>query len=386
MALKGIKVLEMAGLAPGPFCGMVLRDFGASVTRVDRPRASSLLEADRLCRGKKSIVVNMKDREGISLIKRMAEGSDVFIEPFRPGVMERVGLGPEVLLQTNPRLVYARITGFGQSGPFAQKAGHDINYIALSGVLSMLGEHGRKPTFPVNVIADFAGGGLLAALGICMALLERVTSGRGQVVDTSMVEGSAYVSSFLWRTRSSNLPLPIWFDERGKNILDGGAHFYNTYETKDHKYMSVGALEPQFYAELLSGLDLELDKVPQMGDWEESKRVFAKIFASKTQDEWCRIFDQKDACVVPVLEHDTAYKHPHNASRRAFQECSDGPPIPRPAPRLDRTPAEPDYREPSVGQHSIEVLKDAGLPSSEIKALLEKGVIEAPGLDWKSKL
>ncbi|CAN8011968.1 unnamed protein product [Ixodes pacificus] len=385
MALKGIKVLEMAGLAPGPFCGMVLRDFGATVIRVDRPRTQ--LDADRLCRGKQSIVINMKNKEGISLIKRMAGASDVLIEPFRPGVMERVGLGPDVLLQTNPRLVYARITGFGQTGPFSMMAGHDINYLALSGVLSMLGEHGRKPVPPVNVIADFGGGGLLAALGICMALLERARSGRGQVVDNSMASTrSAYLSSFLWSTRSSNMPVPIWIDERGKNILDGGTHFYNVYETKDRKYMSVGALEPNFYKELLLGLGLEPDTVPQMGDWEESKRVFAEIFASKTQDEWCRIFDQKDACVVPVLDHDTAHKHPHNASREAFHECSDGPPIPRPAPRLDRTPAEPDYKEPLVGEHSVEVLKEAGLSDGEIRALLQSGAVEAPCFDPNSKL
>ncbi|KAG0411380.1 hypothetical protein HPB47_011486 [Ixodes persulcatus] len=378
----------MAGLAPGPFCGMVLRDFGATVIRVDRvsPSATDLkyrsrltqptqLDADRLCRGKQSIVINMKNKEGISLIKRMAGASDVLIEPFRPGVMERVGLGPDVLLQTNPRLVYARITGFGQTGPFSMMAGHDINYLALSGVLSMLGEHGRKPVPPVNVIADFGGGGLLAALGICMALLERARSGRGQVVDTSMVEGSAYLSSFLWRTRSSNMAVPIWIDERGKNILDGGTHFYNVYETKDRKYMSVGALEPNFYKELLLGLGLEPDTVPQMGDWEESKRVFAEIFASKTQDEWCRIFDQKDACVVPVLDHDTAHKHPHNASREAFHECSD-----------DRTPAEPDYKEPLVGEHSVEVLKEAGLSDGEIRALLQSGAVEAPFFDPNSKL
>ncbi|CAN7946729.1 unnamed protein product, partial [Ixodes hexagonus] len=200
------------------------------------------------------------------------------------------------------------------------------------------------------------------------------------------VEGSAYVSSFLWRTRSSNMALPIWIDERGKNILDGGAHFYNVYETRDHKYMSVGALEPQFYRELLSGLGLEPDSVPQMGDWEESTQVFAKIFASKTQEEWCAVFDQKDACVTPVLEHDTAHEHPHNLSQESFQECSDGPPIPRPAPRLDRTPAEPDYKEPLVGEHSIEVLKEAGLSNSEIVALVESGTVEALELDWKSKL
>ncbi|EEC12768.1 alpha-methylacyl-CoA racemase, putative, partial [Ixodes scapularis] len=384
MALKGIKVLEMAGLAPGPFCGMVLRDFGATVIRVDRVSPiRNLSDNIPACLSK------CRDKGGTYRCAVPSPRQDCSRQCLaNAGVMERVGLGPDVLLQTNPRLVYARITGFGQTGPFSMMAGHDINYLALSGVLSMLGEHGRKPIFPVNVIADFGGGGLLAALGICMALLERTRSGRGQVVDTSMASTrSAYLSSFLWRTRSSNMAVPIWIDERGKNILDGGTHFYNVYETKDRKYMSVGALEPNFYKELSwVRLGLEPDTVPQMGDWEESKRVFAEIFATKTQDEWCRVFDQKDACVVPVLDHDTAHKHPHNASREAFHECSDGPPIPRPAPRLDRTPAEPDYKEPLVGEHSVEVLKEAGLSDGEIRTLLQSGTVEAPCFDPNLRL
>lgn len=384
MALKGIKVLEMAGLAPVPFCGMILQDFGASVIRVDRPRMG--LAADRLCRGKKSIVVDVKRKEGVALVKRMANAADVLIEPYRPGVMERFGLGPDVLLESNPRLVYARVTGFGQTGPFSTMAGHDINYVALSGVLSMLGEHGRKPHPPVNLIADFAGGGLLCALGICMALVERQSSGKGQIIDASMVEGSAYVSSFLWRTRSSKMAFPVWVDERGKNILDGGAHFYNVYLTKDKKYMSVGALEPQFYRELLLYLGLDQDSVPQLGDWEESKRIFAEVFATKTQEEWCKVFDKTDACVVPVVEHDKVHKHKHHASRKSFKECHDGPPIPRPSPILSRTPAEPDYAEPLVGEHSLEVLKELGLNTAEIQKLIDSGAVEATTCQLKSKL
>lgn len=384
MALKGIRVLEMAGLAPAPFCGMVLRDFGASVIRIDRPMPQ--LDADRLCRGKRSVMIDLKKNRGVALLQKMANASDVLIEGYRPGVMERMGLGPDVLLQSNPRLVYARLTGFGQTGPASLMAGHDINYIALSGVLSMLGAQGQEPQPPVNLMADFAGGGLLCALGICMALLERERSGQGQVIDASMTEGSAYVSSFLWRTRSSKMALPIWIDERGGNILDGGAHFYNTYETKDGKYMAVGALEPHFYQLLLKGLGLSADSVPQNCDWEKSKELFAKIFLSKTQAEWCKVFDDTDSCVVPVLEYDRAFEHPHNAHRRSFIPCKDGPHVPVPSPILSRTPAAPDMEEPLAGEHTLEILKEHGLSDVEVQELVDAEVVVARSYDLKSKL
>lgn len=383
MALKGIRVLEMAGLAPGPFCGMVLRDFGATVIRIDRPQPN--LDTDRLSRGKRSIVINIKDKDGIALLKSMADKSDVLIEPYRPGVMERLGLGPEHLHKTNPGLVYARISGFGQRGPFCQMAGHDINYVALSGVLSMLGECGRNPHPPVNVLGDFAGGGLLCALGICVALLERHKSGLGQVIDANMVEGSAYVSTFLWKTRSSKMAFPIWGSERGRNLLDGGAHFYNTYETKDGQYMAVGALEPQFYVKLLSGLGLEPDTVPQFGDWDEHRRLFARIFKTKTRKEWCDVFDETDSCVVPVLPYDKAHEHRHNAERGSFAPSEDCGIVPKPSPVLSRTPAEPDYQEPCLGQHTIDVLESYGYGKDEIENLLKRHVVEA-GAGQKSKL
>ncbi|XP_064474721.1 alpha-methylacyl-CoA racemase-like [Ornithodoros turicata] len=383
MALKGVRVLEMAGLAPGPFCGMVLRDFGATVVRIDKPHP--YMDADRLSRGKMSIVINMKDKKGITLLKRMADKSDVLIEPYRPGVMERLGLGPETLQKSNPGLIYARISGFGQNGPFAHMAGHDINYVALSGVLSMLGEHNRNPQPPVNILADFAGGGLLCALGICMALLERHKSGLGQVIDASMVEGAAYVSSFLWRSRSSKMSIPIWVNERGKDLLDGGAHFYNTYETKDGQYMAVGALEPQFYEKLLQGLGLEGDTATQFGDWDDCRQLFATIFKSKTQEEWCSIFDGSDSCVVPVLPYHKAHEHRHNAERRSFAPSGDGCIVPRPSPRLSRTPAEPDYEEPRAGQHTNTILESYGFSKAEIDDLLEKNVVEAEARR-KSKL
>lgn len=384
MALKGIRVLEMAGLAPAPFCGMILRDFGASVIRIDRPRPQ--LDPDRLCRGKRSVMIDLKKNRGVDLVRKMANASDVLIEGYRPGVMERIGLGPDVLLQSNPRLVYARLTGFGQTGPASLMAGHDINFIALSGLLSMLGAQGQKPQPPVNLMGDFAGGGLLCALGICMALLERERSGLGQVIDASMTEGSAYVGSFLWRTRSSKMALPIWVDERGGNILDGGAHFYNTYETKDGKFMAVGALEPNFYQLLLEGLGLSEDNVPQNCDWENSKELFAKVFRSKTQAEWCKVFDDTDSCVVPVLEFDRAFEHPHNAHRRSFIPCKDGPAVPGPSPILSRTPADPDMEEPYAGEHTVEILKEHGLSDVEVQELVDAEVVVARSHQLKSKL
>ncbi|GBM31865.1 Alpha-methylacyl-CoA racemase, partial [Araneus ventricosus] len=243
MALHGLKVIEFAGLAPAPFCGMILRDHGASVIRVDKP--FTMGELDTLARGKQSVVVDFKKPASTSILSRLCSKADVLIDPFRPGVMERFKLGPSELCKLNPKLIYARLTGFGQGGPFSKMAGHDINYIAISGVLSALG--GKKPQHPINLMGDFAGGGLICALGICLALLDRHQSGKGQVIDTNMVEGSAYVSSWLWSSRSKLYPFPLWSRPRGKNILDGGAHFYQTYETKDGKFIAVGALEPPFY-------------------------------------------------------------------------------------------------------------------------------------------
>ena len=245
-ALQGIRVVEMAGLAPAPYCGLILADFGAEVVRVDRVGAGSM---DQLARGKRSVAVNLKSPEGVETVLRLMETADVLLEPYRPGVMERLGLGPDVACARNPRLVYARLTGFGQDGPYAPMAGHDINYIAISGALSLLGRKGEKPLAPVNLLGDFAGGGMLCALGICLALLERTHSGKGQVVDTAMVDGAAYLATFVYKFRNSGM----WRDERGTNMLDSAAPFYDTYRTKDGEFMSVGAIEPQFYAALLKG-------------------------------------------------------------------------------------------------------------------------------------
>ena len=268
-ALQGIRVVEMAGLAPAPYCGLILADFGAEVVRVDRVGAGSM---DQLARGKRSVAVNLKSPEGVETVLRLMETADVLLEPYRPGVMERLGLGPDVACARNPRLVYARLTGFGQDGPYAPMAGHDINYIAISGALSLLGRKGEKPLAPVNLLGDFAGGGMLCALGICLALLERAHSGKGQVVDTAMVDGAAYLATFVYKFRNSGM----WRDERGTNMLDSAAPFYDTYRTKDGEFMSVGAIEPQFYAALLKGLGIDAEGMPPQLDqssWTKTKEL-----------------------------------------------------------------------------------------------------------------
>jgi len=375
MALKGLKVIEIAGLAPAPFCGMVLSDFGARVIRVDRLKAQNL---DRLSRGKESIAVNLKIESGVNIVKKLCQTADVLIEPFRPGVMEKLGLSPEVLLHDNPRLVYARLTGYGQTGPMAHKAGHDINYIAMSGILSRFGRHGERPYPPVNVVADFAGGGLTCAMGIMMALLERTSSGRGQVVDCSMSEGSAYLASFIDGTSDWAFP-----KERGQNMLDGGLAFYDTYKTQDGKFMAVGSLEPQFYKDLLQGLGLDSKEVTQLDDQDQQRVLFAQTFASKTQAEWVGVFDQLDACVTPVLTPLEAANHPHNVARGAFVHGILPQPQGAPAPKLSRTETPSAARPlPSMGAHTTDVLLEHGYTHDELKELAKLEAIK-PG---KSKL
>lgn len=371
MALSGIKILEFAGLAPAPFCGMILSDFGADVIRINRTGPSA--DMDPLARGKRSIAVDLKHPKGVDVILHLSRQSDVLLEPFRPGVMEKLGLGPKVLMKENEKLIYARLTGYGQTGPLADRAGHDINYLGISGVLSMLGTAGQNPTFPVNLLADFAGGGLTCAFGIVMALFERTRSGLGQIIDSNMVEGGAYVSSFLWRSRH----LPLWGQARGKNVLDGGSHFYNTYETSDGKYMAVGAIEPQFYARLLQGLGLSPEDAPQIMDFDEGKKMFSEIFSKRTQSEWTHIFEDTDACVTPIVEWDEACEHRHNQQRNAFMASDLARPDPIPAPRLGRTPASfANKRQPIIGEHTTEVLKASGYSQCQIEDLLKNGIIE----------
>lgn len=376
MALAGVRVIELAGLAPAPFCGMILADFGAEVIRVDRTKAA--MAVDTQGRGKRSVAFNLKTAEGVGLLKKLCVQSDVVLEPYRKGVMEKLGLGPQELLKENPRLIYARLTGYGQSGPCALAAGHDINYLAMSGLLSRLGRSSEKPYAPLNLVADFAGGGLTCAMGILLALLERTKSGKGQVVDASMVEGAAYVGSFVWKSNR----IGMWANPRGQNMLDSGAPFYDTYQTSDGKYMAVGAIEPQFYKELLKGLGLNSTELPhQMSfdDWPEIRSVFTEHFASKTQAEWTGIFDGTDACVTPVLSFDEVGSHSHNQQRGSFIKDSNGEESPRPAPVLSRTPAEPSLTpDPAIGEHTIEVLKEYGLTSEQIQQLMAKGIIESP--------
>ncbi|CAH1254349.1 AMACR [Branchiostoma lanceolatum] len=376
MALRGVKVVELAGLAPAPFCGLILSDFGAKVTRVDKARAA--MSMDMLGRGKRSVALNLKQPEGVDVLRRMCQKSDVLIEPFRAGVMERLGLGPDILMKDNPGLIYARMTGFGQSGPFSQMAGHDINYISLSGMLSILGRKHENPIPPTNLLGDFAGGGLTCALGILMALFERTTSGKGQVIDANMVEGASYVGSFIWHTRF------MFSHERGENLLDTGAHFYETYKTKDGKYMAVGALEPQFYAQLLEGLGLTNEDLPPQMDresWPSMKERFATIFSSKTQAEWCKVFDGTDACTTPILSMEEAPNHPHNTSRDSFLTNQDGGVQPRPAPVLSRTPGVGGVGpQPKVGQHTKEVMVETGFSEEEIQKLAECGAVDLGGI------
>ncbi|XP_072108379.1 alpha-methylacyl-CoA racemase [Mobula birostris] len=377
MALAGIHVIELVGLVPAPLCGMILADFGAKVVHVDRIKSAPY--TNTLARGKRSVALNLKRPEGAEVLKRLCNQSDILIEPFRKGVMERLGLGPDVLCEQNPRLIYARLTGFGQSGSFSKTAGHDINYIALSGLLSKFGRKGEKPYAPLNVVADFAGGGVMCAMGIILALYERMQSGKGQVIDASMVEGAAYCCSWLWKSQH----IAFWDQQRGENLLDSGAPFYETYKTSDGKYMAVGAIEPHFYEQFLKGLGLDSAKLaPQMSqsDWPEMKRIFAEAFATKSQEQWCKIFDGTDACVTPVLSFEEAANHPHNQERGSFVTDENGQVSPRPAPVLSRTPATVNLgRNPEVGEHTQLVLTEYGFTKEQINMLLSAGVIECRG-------
>lgn len=371
MALKGLKVVEMAGLAPAPFCGMILADFGADVTRVDKTGVK--FSQDSLARGKKSVAVNLKKPEGVEVVRKMCSRADVLIEPYRQGVMEKLGLGPDKLLRDNPRLIYSRLTGFGQSGPLAKKAGHDINYIAISGVLSKLGRKHENPYPPVNLLADFAGGGLTCALGILLALYERNISGKGQVIDANMVQGSAYVSTFIW---SSMHRLPIWSGARGTNWLDGGSAFYGTYKTKDDKYVSVGPLEPQFYKDLLKGLGIDKSEIPQSTEFSVMEDRFAKEFLTKTREEWNEVFKDLDACYAPILEFHEAEEHEHNKEIGTFIKAADGHIEPAPAPRLSRTPGVGEVLDqPDVGQNTREELIKLGYTEIEIDKMIADDIL-----------
>ena len=318
--LKGLKIIEMAGIGPGPFCGMVLADLGAEVIRVDRASAAgSGSRQEPANRGKRSIAVDLKSTEGVEVVLKLVEGADAIFEGFRPGVMERLGLGPDICLERNKKIVFGRMTGWGQDGPLADAAGHDINYISLSGALAAIGRPDSPPVPPLNLIGDFGGGGMLLALGLVSALFEARGSGEGQVVDAAMTDGSALLMTMLYSMKGSG----FWQESKGSNLLDGGAHFYDTYECKDGKYISIGSIEPQFYKLLRELADLDdpiYDNQMTRDNWPDLKADITKVFLNKTRDEWCDLMEGTDVCFAPVLSMWEAPKHPHNLARKTFIE------------------------------------------------------------------
>ena len=369
--LFGSKIIELAGIGPGPFCGMLLSDMGAEVIRVDRPGGAA--SKDVLTRGRKSIAIDMKSDAGREAVLKMCESSDALFEGFRPGVTERLGLGPKECLARNKKLVYGRMTGWGQDGPMAQASGHDINYISLVGALHAIGESGGKPVPPLNLVGDFGGGGMVLAFGLVCAMLEAQKSGHGQVVDTAMVDGAAVLMGMFFTMHGSG----VFKTERGTNLLDGGAHFYGSYETLDGKYVSIGSIEPQFYSLLLEKAGLDHEKYGAQMDqsrWDELKVDLTEVFKSKTRDEWCSIMEGTDVCFAPILSLDEVRDHPHNAARNSFIEI-DGMVQPAPAPRFSRTEADVPHGSRAPGQDSRQVLQEVGYSDAEIDELFSDGAV-----------
>ncbi|GLY49531.1 CaiB/BaiF CoA-transferase family protein [Lentzea sp. NBRC 102530] len=369
--LAGLRVVELAGLAPAPFGAMVLADLGADVIQVHKPGSRSTVPGDFLTRSRRSIAVDTRRPEGAELVLGLVERSDVLIEGFRPGVTERLGIGPAQCLARNPRLIYGRMTGWGQDGPLADRAGHDINYIAVAGALEPLGRAGGPPSFPINLLGDFGGGGLLLALGVLAALYERERSGRGQVVDAAMVDGAALLTTFLHGMRSAGM----WSGGRGENMLDGGVPFYDVYEAADGRYVAIGALEEKFYADLVRVLGLQ--DAPSRNDpanWPELRERIAAAVKTRPRDEWADLARDTDACLAPVLTPAEAANHPYNAARNTFVDVS-GSSHPAPAPRFDRTPAAIPTAPVSTGTNTDEVLADMGVADERIMELRRSGVI-----------
>jgi alpha-methylacyl-CoA racemase len=376
--LGGIRVLEFEAIGPGPFAGMLLADMGADVLVLDRPASSDLgLKRERwydvMMRGKRSVTLDLKSNKepALELIAR----ADALIEGYRPGVMERLGLGPEVALGRNPRLVYGRMTGWGQDGPLAPRAGHDINYIALAGVLNAFGRKGQAPVPPLNLVGDFGGGGMLLGFGIACALLEAGRSGKGQVVDAAMVDGASLLAAMF----SGFLASKTWSEERGSNVLDTGAPWYDVYETKDGKYVSIGSIEAKFYEELIRRLGLkELADQNDRSRWPEMREAFRKTFKTRTREEWCKVFDGSDACFAPVLSFSEAREHPHSKSRDAFVEVANVQ-QPAPAPRFSRTPGGVRRAPPERGEGGAEALREWGFDAAVVERL------RSLGLSYKEK-
>jgi alpha-methylacyl-CoA racemase len=379
--LKGLKVIEMVGIGPCPFAAMMLADMGADVIRIDRkpdpdaPNPYPMLgtKFDVMARGRRSLALDLKDPRARQLALDLIAKADVLVEGFRPGVMERLGLGPDACLDRNPRLVYGRVTGWGQTGPLAQAAGHDLNYVALSGMLHAMGRADGPPAPPLNLVGDFGGGAMMLAFGVMCAAWEAKSSGKGQVVDAAMTDGAALLGAMMYGLRAFG----SWSDAREANLLDGGAPFYDCYACADGKFISIGAIEPQFYAQLLEmcGVeDTQFRKQWRQADWPELKRKFAGLFATRTRDDWCALLEGTDVCFAPVLDMAEAPRHPHNAARATFVE-RDGVTQPAPAPRFSRTEAGIGRPASSPGQDGAAVLKDWGWNAASVEALRRAGVV-----------
>lgn len=375
--LDGIRIVEIAGIGPGPFCAMMLSDMGADVVRVDRaaavsPEPPGEPSPDLLNRGRRSVGVDLKNPAGVEAVLKLVEASDGLVEGFRPGVAERLGIGPETCHERNRRLVYGRMTGWGQDGPYATTAGHDINYIALAGVLGGIGRAGEAPVPPLNLVGDFGGGGMMLAFGMVCGILEARSSGRGQVIDASMVEGSALLATMMYGMHGSG----VW-GERGTNMLDSGAHFYDTYECADGEYISIGSIEPQFYVQLLELTGLADEDLPPQHDraeWPRLKKLLAERILTRTRDEWIEVMEGTDVCFAPVLSWSEAIEHPHNVARGSFVD-SGGITQPGPAPRFSRTPGEIRRPPPHPGEQTDETLADWGFGAEEILSLRSSGAV-----------
>jgi alpha-methylacyl-CoA racemase len=381
--LEGLKVVELAGIGPGPFCAMLLADMGAEVVRVDRA-ANVGTDTDRdgnearfnlLTRGRRNIAVDLKNKDGVAAVLRLVDQADALIEGFRPGVMERLGLGPDICLKRNKRLVYGRMTGWGQDGPIAHIAGHDINYIALSGALATIGSAGGPPVPPLNLVGDFGGGALYLAMGVLAGIIRAKASGEGQVIDCSMVEGAASLMTSMYGALASG----AWVEERGRNRTDGGAHFYHVYETKDGEHISVGSIEPQFYKLLLTHTGLEGAELPTQNDrtqWPAMQERFAAVFKQKTRAEWVTIMQQTDICFAPVLKMSEAIQHEHNRRRDSFVEV-DGIAQPAPAPRFSATPTRVQRPPARAGENTDDILRDWGFSAAEIATLHQSSAVKS---------
>ena len=375
--LTGTRVVELLGLGPGPFCGMLLADLGAEVVRVDRVDAARSVDRSRpatnaMYRSKAALGIDLKAPAGVEAFLRLTDRADAVFEVFRPGVVERLGIGPDVACIRNPRLVYGRLTGYGQDGPLAHKAGHDIDYLAIAGALEPLGRAGAPPTPPINVLGDFAGGGMLLAFGIVAALLARERTGSGQVVDAAMVDGAALLLTPFYAGRASG-----FWGPRGTNTLDTGAPWYDSYETADGAWLALGAIEPQFYAQLLDGLGIDPASLPEQHDregWPAVRARFTEVIGSRTRDEWEKHFDRLDACVAPVLSPEEAPMHPHNRARATFCDLR-GVPQPAPAPRFSETPLSEPTPPEHPGERTGDVLGDWGFSPAEITRLVDSGIV-----------